>query len=447
MDLSDFTCLNCSSGDNKSANTKYRGKRYGTINGKSDEKTSYLDRDGHPVSPQVIKIPRHDRAHPAPKTTSQISGSSEGDSRSNTYRRANYITKGNRDDIDDNVVSSVEFGTFSVQVYTRGKPVDDLEFLDDKEFGQYPEVLEPHPTAIFSRASMMSSTPYRDVVKEDEPEISEVQESVTNPGNIRSNFECSSVISQDEDTTITRTSTPAKDRKALMKFDHASCTRATLPGDRIKLDQAEIQTTSFSLPRSIRLSQTEDTLNPLPPQRLTKSPEPYVPELLFKETSFPSTSQTSPTDISPPLTPNRKRLVKKLLTKQTKTRKDFAQLYIASVQERRARYATENWDLSSINSSSNRSRRSVKSGISSNEVYSDRKWLDETEELISASNEATNEAMSREDYFKIVFFEESLRRRLQTQETFQLGEEVYTHVWHFICDTYRAVVSYVQVQE
>ena len=433
MDLSDFSCFNCSTEDNKSVETKYRGRRYRTIIRKSDEKTSCVDRHERPVSTQVIKVQGHDRAYPTTKSIGYVGGTRESDSSSSTYRRATDVEM-DTDDIDDNVVSSAQFGDFSVQVYSlesRTKHLEE-EHMYQGEISKYQEALSLSSTGVFSRASMMSSTPYRDVRRKNEREITQVQKSLATPGNILVSIDDKSVASHDE---ITRSSTSTKDRKVLMKFDHASNTRATLPGDskkRIKLEQTEIPSTSFSLPRSYRLSQTEDALKSLPPLRPAESPESYVPELLFKETSFHSSSLNSPTNVSPPLTPNRKRVVKKLLTKHTKTRKDFAQLYIASMQKRRTRYSTKNWDLSSNRSSSDSSRKSVKSTSSISKVFSDRKWLDETEELISASNEATNEAMSREDYFKIVFFEESLRRKLQIQEISQLEEEVLA-VFHLNC--------------
>lgn len=420
MDLSDFNCLKCSTEDSNSLSSVHSGKRYGTISRNPEETRSYLDKHGRPAPPQLINVPRHERVRPAVDPTSRGSDAEEHDIPSSTYRKAS-------EDIDDNVVSSAQFADFSVQVYSTdadGQDTTKADYFFDKSYAK--ELKSP-----FSRASMMSSSPYRDGRNEEKIFIHE--DSVTTPRETEAN-----VIAHEGSSPVVFASSSfyKKDRKTLMTFDRVSDKRATLPGDKrtkIEPTQAEKSSTSFSLPRNIRISQTEETIQAISPQISPVFCKPNSPEFYLKETSFYTPSPVSPTDVSPPLMPSRKRLVKKL-TKQTtqnnKTRKDFAQLYIASMQERRARIGIENSDKSSSHSSSDSSKKSVRSA--SSEIFGSRDWLEETE-LISASNEATNEPLSREDYFKIVFFEESLRRKLQISKHLSRIEKVQMDVLHTFC--------------
>ena len=151
MDLSDFNCLKCSTGDSNSLSCVHSGRRYGTISRKPEETRSYLDKHGRPAPPQLIRVPRHERARPAVDPTSRGSDAEEHEIPGSTYRKAS-------EDIDDNVVSSVQFADFSVQVYSTdsdGQDTSKGDYFFDKSYAK--EFKSP-----FSRAFMMSSSPYRD---------------------------------------------------------------------------------------------------------------------------------------------------------------------------------------------------------------------------------------------------------------------------------------------
>ena len=410
MDLSEFNCLNCSNEDSSSLRSRHSGRRNGTISRKPEKTTSCLDKHGRPVPPQLIRVPRHERIHPAVK---------EHTIPSSTYRRAS-------EDVDDNVVSSSQFADFSVQVYSTEVHGQDIEA--DYFFGKsYANELE----SPFSRASMMSSSPYKDT--RNEKQSFRHDGSVTTPRKTETNL-----IAHERSSphVFASSSFHSKDRKALMKFDHASDKTATLPGDEQTNNehaQEEMSSTSFSLPRNVRISRTEETVRAISTEISPVCGKPNSTEFPLKETSFFTVSSVNPKDVSPPLTPSRKRVVKKLTkqTTQNKTRRDFAQLYIASMQERRARGGIENSDQTSSHSSSNSSKKSVRS--TSSEIFSSRDWREETEELISASNEATNEPLSREDYFRVVFFEESLRRKLQSSKHLSGKKKVHMDVLQRFC--------------
>ena len=413
MNISDFTCLNCSTEDNKSIKPVHRGRRYGTIDRKSEERTSRLDRHGPSVPPQIIKTPRYNRAFPTLQHNSYECDTQVNMNTSGRYRRAvDDVIKRYKEDLDENVVSSAQCGDFSVRMYSVESLAKDVSLGDrsTQRIRHHVSSIESIPPRVFSRASMVSSTPYRDITRTRETVRGK---ELGSPSQKIGTTDIVNVISQDGTTTRSNIST--KHKKALINFEHASGARATLPSyghKRIKLEHVECPT-SFSLPG--RLSETEDTLQVQAPI----SPGPYkayLPEALYKKTSFHSQSPTDLTDMILPLTSSKRQVVKKLHTKNPKTRKDFAQLYTVSVQERRARYGTDNCDRSSTSST----EEFVKDTNRSEKLtYS--KWLEETEELISTSNEA----LSREDYFKIVFFEKSLRRKLQLQEVLQAEGEVH----------------------
>ena len=362
---------------------------------------------------QLIRVPRHERAHPAVNEYAMPSS---------TYRKAS-------EDVDDNVVSSTQFADFSVQVYSTEVQGQDTEadYFFDKNYAK--ELESP-----FSRASMLSSSPYKDRGREKLSFIND--DSVSTPRENETNLiadERGSPRVFDSGSFYT------KYRKALMKFDHRSHKRATLPSDKQTKNehtQEEMPSTSFSLPRNVRIPQTRETVRAILPQVSPVFGEPNSTEFPLKETSFFTLSSVNPTEVSPPLTPSRKRMVRKLTEQMTqnKTRRDFAQLYIASMQERRARGGIAIPDQTSSHSSSDSSKKSVRS--TSSEIFGSRNWLEEIEELISASNEATNEPLSREDYFRVVFFEESLRRKLQISKHFSRKEKVHMDVLHRFCALY-----------
>ena len=195
--------------------------------------------------------------------TSHGSDAEEHDIPGSTYRKAS-------EDIDDNVVSSVQFADFSVQVYSTdadgqdfystdadGQDTTKADYFFDKSYAK--ELKSP-----FSRASMMSSSPYKDGRNEEKIFIHE--DSVTTPRETEAN-----VIAHEGSSPVVFASSSfyKKDRKTLMTFDRVSDKRATLPGDkRTKIEpaQAEKSSTSFSLPRNVRISQTEETIQAISPQ-------------------------------------------------------------------------------------------------------------------------------------------------------------------------------------
>ena len=406
MDFSDLSCLNCSAEDNKSAKPSDRGRRYGAGEGKLEETSSYLNKDEPPEAPKVIKIPRQDKPRAVIGRRSSL-----GSGENSTYRKE---TKG----IDESVVSSsARFRSFSVQVYSSDSHGQDAGTDHSFSGKSHAKRINSSPVEVVSRASMISPTPYK---------ISGKEQSLKH-GDLDPNQEKikTKAVARRRNSPISSTRNALKkDKTALAKFDPPSEKRTTLPGDRgtrIKSSQPDIPFASLSLPRNVRISQTDETLQTSLPQMPPKLSRLHSLNVPLEDTSIDCPLQLSSTNISPPLSPSRKRMVKNLTqkTKHSRTRKEFAQLYIASVQRRRTRIKTKISDQFSSHSSSS---SEISSKSKASEIFSSKEWLEETEELISASNEA----LSRKDYFKIVFFEESLRRKLQCLQSLSLGKKVHT---------------------
>ncbi len=406
MDKVDLNCLNCSS-EKKAPKAVQRGRRFGTIDRKPEDESKFLDEQGRPVTAQarVIKIPRQ--------------GTKSGDEASPKARRVETKSRSYHGSPKESV-SSAQMGDFSVQVFSVDSP---------------PKKVDAIPPGVFSRASMMSSSPYRDnrrlqsvnFVGQEDPGATPIKTSPKNsnktpaesPGNsdkLSLDSSGKNGVSPDSSKSPSSESTGS---------DHSAGAKPATPPRRSKKRVNFDRPSSLSLPGRLRLSHSKST--PSPPLQPLHMQGAYAMELPYQESVFyfpsptspmltgvPDEGSLSPTSPTSPLSPKRKRVVQKLMAKHLKRRKDFAQLYISSMQERRGRRPS---DYMSWEQGSSSSRESLHS-----EVLSAGPWLQETEQLISASNET----LSREDYFKILFFEKSLRRKRQSQESLaQSGSEVH----------------------
>lgn len=394
MDLSDYNCINCSSSGEKSKTPVYRGRKYGTIDRKSQDNDKYLDRLGRPVPTQIIKVPRMDRAYPSGQKISRTFGGP----------RSSYITvpafpEDYAEDLDDTMVVSLShFKDFSVQVSAIGSRNKIGYVSSAKPLSPQGNIVVSRSANVFSRASMMSSTPYRDASRRtDHIEDKELQSTPVE-------IDAEDATYNQTPKTNTRHTRPTKDRRSLMKFEPVPITRATLPGERqkrTKLQSVEMPT-SYSLPRNARLSKTEDQLELGTPSSVNVKTE--LKHLLLTETSSPSLVK----DISS----------KRPFSPRAQERKDYSQLYHSSKQQRRSKQTTANSDQRRNSNSSGDSKKSGETSLTTSDIRNDRNWLEESEEIISASSET----LSKGNLFKLVFFEESLRRKLNLQETLQSRE-------------------------
>ncbi len=356
----------------------------------------------------------------------------------------------------DHIVSSARFRDFSVRVYSPKSP-------------QKNELSDAQGVYEYSRASMMSSTPYR-------------QKTTQSP--VEHKQHATSVKEASDERPLLH-STPVQERKThRQRTDVSKSLDAPVTSGNQQASTKMKKRAEVSFFSRMSLSHMEDSLTESPPLEPLHMPAAYASEVPYRESVFhfqspvpsppvshrrhgslftpsgssvsspltphspfsatsspwtmsreTSVSPASSVSASPPLSPNRKHVVKKLLARRPRTRKDFAQLYIASMQRRRVRSVSqstdtsasepwkrtldrsmsepgdgpETWDQPSSHSSVSGSRDT----IHSSQVLNIGPWLEETQQLISSSSET----LSREDYFKAVFFDKSLRRKTDSSDT------------------------------